>query len=117
MEEAGLQNTCLLYELAINGSLDKFWANEDSQNRLGRERLSEARTRARIALEVATVLRHMHGGLDGGNKCFHRDLKSANVCLMGDFSARVIDCGLAKMVTEEPGSFSTAGPTGTPGEY
>ena len=26
----------------------------------------------------------------------HGDIKSANVCLMGDFSARVIDCGLGE---------------------
>ena len=114
--ESSLQNSCLLYELAINGSLDQFWARGNNENRLQRERLSEAKSRFRIALEVATVLRYMHEGLDGGAKCFHRDIKSANICLTGDFSARVIDCGLAKYVTEEPGSFTSAGPTGTPGK-
>ena len=59
----------------------------------------------RIALEVATV----HEGLSGKTKCFHRDIKSANICLCSDFSVRVVDCGLAKYVTEEVGSFSTAG--------
>ena len=47
---------------------------------------------------------------------FHRDIKSANVCLAADLSVRVVDCGLSKYVTELPGSFSSFGPSGTPGE-
>lgn len=74
--ETNLQNSCLVYELAGNGSLDKFWIRGNDENRLQRERLSEARSRARIALEIATVLRYMHEGLNGGAKCFHRDIKS-----------------------------------------
>ena len=73
--------------------------------------------RARIAFDVAAVLRYMHEGLDGGAVCYHRDIKSANVCLTADLSVRVVDCGLSKYVTEPHGSFSSAGPTGTPGEY
>jgi predicted RNase H-like HicB family nuclease len=111
MEESGLTNTCLLYEFAANGSLDKFWATDGNENMLSRERLSDPRVRTRIALEVATVLRYMHEGLPENTKCFHRDIKSANICLCSDFSARVVDCGLAKYVTEEAGSFSTAGKT------
>lgn len=117
VDEVSLKNTCLVYELAANGSLDQFFmSSENNEHILERERLSEAKIRVRIALEVATVLRYMHEGLGGDVKCFHRDIKSANICLTADFSARVIDCGLAKHVTEESGSFSTAGPTGTPGK-
>ncbi len=75
MEESSLRNTCLLYELATNGSLDNFWSSEKGEHLLERERLSDAKTRARIALEVATALRYLHDGLEGGNKCFHRDIK------------------------------------------
>ena len=110
MPANSLQNTCLIYELATNGSLDKFWKDE-----LGRERLSDPKVRVRIAFDVAAVLRYMHEGLDGGAVCYHRDIKSANVCLSSDFSVRVVDCGLSKYVTEPRGSFSSAGPTGTPG--
>jgi hypothetical protein len=62
MEDDDLENTCLVYELATNGSLDKFWEND-----LGRSRLSDEKMRIRIALEVATALRYMHEGLDGGD--------------------------------------------------
>jgi len=108
--EAGLENTCLIYEYARNGSLDRFWAS-----RLGRARLSDAKIRCRIALEVALVLKYMHEGVGENTRCFHRDIKSGNVCLTTDFRVRVIDCGLGKYVTEQPGSFSSGGPSGTPG--
>jgi serine/threonine protein kinase len=111
MEDDDLENTCLVYELATNGSLDKFWEND-----LGRSRLSDEKMRIRIALEVATALRYMHEGLDGGDACYHRDIKSGNICLAADLSARIIDCGLSKYVTESDGSVSTAGRSGTPGE-
>ena len=62
MEGEGLSSTCLVYELATNGSLDVFWGSK-----LGRERLSSAEVRTRIAYEVATVLRYMHEGLDVSN--------------------------------------------------
>ena len=112
LEESILQKRYLLYELAENGSLDKFWADD-----LGRIRLSEAKVRARIALEVVTVLQYMHEGLDGRDACFHRDIKSSNICLAADLSVRVIDCGLSKYVTESNGSFSNAGASGTPGKF
>lgn len=103
---------CLLYELAPNGSLDKFW-----QDDLGRSRLSSPKVRIRIAYDVAKVLRYMHEALDGGAKCFHRDIKSANVCLAEDMSARVIDCGLSKYIQESEGicGHSSVGATGTKG--
>ncbi|EJK54581.1 hypothetical protein THAOC_25776 [Thalassiosira oceanica] len=106
----GLEDACLLYEYAQNGSLDRFWAS-----RLGRARLSDAKIRCQIALEVALVLKYMHEGVGENTKCFHRDIKSGNVCLTTDFRVRVIDCGLGKYVTEQLGRFSSGGPSGTPG--
>lgn len=43
----------------------------------------------------------MHTGGCAGLKVFHRDIKSANICLAEDFTARLIDCGLAKFVPDE----------------
>ena len=43
-------------------------------------------------------------------------LDLANICLMADFSVRIVDCGLATYVTEEPGEATVSvGRTGTPG--
>jgi tetratricopeptide (TPR) repeat protein len=57
----------------------------------------------------------MHEGLDWEAVCFHRDIKSANVCLDADFTVRVIDCGLSKYIEESEESFSSAGGIGTKG--
>ena len=48
-----------------------------------------------------------------GWKVFHRDIKSANICLADDFAPRLIDCGLAKFVPDDnsranPGSFTVS---------
>ena len=105
---------CLIYELASNGSLDVFWKDDE-----GRMRLSNPTTRIKIAHQVATVLRYMHEGLDQGlgrvDVCYHRDIKSGNICLRADFTALVIDCGLSKYVIESEESFSSAGVMGTKG--
>ena len=96
-----MDNMCLIYELASEGSLEGFWKSDS-----GRQRLSNSTTRIRIAHQVATVVRYMHEGLDGQDKCYHRDIKSANVCLGADFTALVIDCGLSKYVEEGQASMS-----------
>jgi hypothetical protein len=53
-----------------------------------------------------------------GNKeirsCFHRDVKSANIVIKRDFTAQLIDCGIAKFVNDDYVSTST-GAKGTPG--
>ena len=99
-----------MYELAHNGSLERFWKSE-----AGRSRLSFGLTRIKIAFQVAKVLRYMHEGLDGGDVCFHRDVKSANVCLSAQFDALVIDCGLSKYVSEDDTGYPSGGSKGSVG--
>ena len=81
--------------------------------------------------ELTRAVHFLHAGgckVEGkGWKVYHRDIKSANICLAEDFTARLIDCGLAKFVPDEnskvlPGSVTaslrsrTGGPAfGTPG--
>ncbi|KAL7565907.1 hypothetical protein ACA910_021492 [Epithemia clementina (nom. ined.)] len=101
----------LVYELAENGSLDRFWTSD-----LGRERLSSVQRRVQIALEIMTAIRFLHVGGKEISKCFHRDIKSANVCLTRDLTAKLIDCGLAKFVTEEQAQIKmSSNPKGTTG--
>ncbi|KAL7565906.1 hypothetical protein ACA910_021491 [Epithemia clementina (nom. ined.)] len=101
----------LLFEMAENGSLDRFWTSD-----VGRERLSSVQCRIRMALEIFTAIRFLHVGGSGITKCFHRDIKSANICLTRDLTAKVIDCGLAKFVTDEQTNVSISScPKGTKG--
>ncbi|KAI2494587.1 serine/threonine kinase [Fragilaria crotonensis] len=118
---ASLNDQFLVYEYAANGSLDGFLRDDGNRARL------TADIRLSIMFEVARAVNFLHSGGCEGWKVFHRDIKSANICLAEDFTARLIDCGLAKFVPDEnlnfvPGSvipsvWSTTGghAFGTPG--
>ena len=86
----------LVYEYAAKGSLDSFLQDDGNRARL------PAQTRLSIMFELARAVHFLHTGgcvIDGnGWIVFHRDIKSANLCLAEDFTARLIDFGLAKFV-------------------
>ncbi|CAE7565953.1 PIX13 [Symbiodinium natans] len=67
--------------------------------------LSEVRLRA--AAGVAKALNYMHQG-GAAQRCFHRDVKSGNICLTGALRAKLIDCGLAKYAPEEVDAHSSS---------
>ncbi|KAI2493549.1 serine/threonine kinase [Fragilaria crotonensis] len=92
----------LLYEYAAFGALDGFLRDDGNRARL------PADVRLSIMYELTRAVHFLHtGGCKGFIVC-HRDIKSANICLTEDFTARIIDCGLAKFVCEDekalPGS-------------
>ncbi|KAI2503227.1 serine/threonine kinase [Fragilaria crotonensis] len=115
----------LVYEHAANGSLAGFFADDGNRARLS------ADTRLSIMFQLVRAVHFLHTGgckVSGkGWKVFHRDIKSANICLADDFTPRLIDCGLAEFVPDEssnaiPGTFTISvrskagGPAfGTPG--
>lgn len=100
----------LVFELAEKGSLDKFLTND-----LGRSRLGTFYRRVRIAVDVFTAIRFLHVGNQDITKCFHRDVKSANIVLKRDFTAQLVDCGIAKFVfRNNSDSSSTFAFRGTP---
>ena len=83
-----------------------------------RTRLQEACQSARVpcrgwqvALHIARGLHHMHS-----RKVMHLDLKSANILLARDGTAKVADVGLAKILTRDnthvsmEGTFDWAAP-------
>ncbi|KAI2503197.1 serine/threonine kinase [Fragilaria crotonensis] len=98
---------CLVYEYATNGSLAGFFVDDGSRARLS------AATRLSIMFELVRAVHFLHTGgckVKGkGWKVFHRDIKSANICLADDFTPRLIDCGLAKFVPDD-NSNATPGP-------
>ncbi|KAI2493974.1 serine/threonine kinase [Fragilaria crotonensis] len=114
---------CLVYEYAANGSLADFFTDEGNRARL------PADMRLSIMFELTRAVHFLRTGgckvAGNGWKVFHRDIKSANICLAADFTPRLIDCGLAKFVRDDnysgiPGavtlkSTSRDGTFGTPG--
>jgi len=81
---------CLLYELASRGSLDQVIADEVQRKQLHWTK------RISVAVDIAKALEYMHGGTVD-QICFHRDVKASNVCLKRNFTALLIDCGVAKI--------------------
>ena len=101
---------CLVYNLLPGGSLDAALR----EDRRAAEELTW-RVRVRVAAGVLKALSFLHGG-GGGEKCFHRDVKAANICLTASLSPQLIDCGLAKHVSAEASpQTSSDGRFGTPG--
>ncbi|RWR96408.1 receptor-like protein kinase HSL1 [Cinnamomum micranthum f. kanehirae] len=84
----------LVYEYMPNGSLGDLLHSSKGG-------LLDWPTRLGIALDAAEGLSYLHH--DCVPPIVHRDVKSNNILLDGDFGARVADFGVAKMV-EAPGS-------------
>ena len=90
------QQLCLVYELAPRGGLDKHLLDDA----LARE-LTWGR-RVRILYGIACALSCFHSRDEG--TALHRDVKSANIALMLNYLAKLIDCGLSKLVPKDAAS-------------
>ncbi|RHN76998.1 putative protein kinase RLK-Pelle-L-LEC family [Medicago truncatula] len=78
----------LVFEYMPNGSLDTHL--------FGDKKSLAWEVRYKVALGVANALRYLH---DDAEQCvLHRDIKSANVLLDTDFSTKLGDFGMAKLV-------------------
>ncbi|KAI2503126.1 serine/threonine kinase [Fragilaria crotonensis] len=103
----------LVFEHAALGSLDEFFRDAGTRARLPADK------RVSIMYQLAKAVHFLHSGGCGGWNVFHRDIKSANVCLDEDFTPRLIDCGLAKLVPDANNatpseSIIPTGPTDVP---
>lgn len=78
----------LVYEYLPNGSLDNFL--------FGNKGTLEWEVRYRIVLGLVSALHYLHE--DAGQCVLHRDIKAANVLLDTDFSTKLGDFGVAKLV-------------------
>jgi serine/threonine protein kinase len=86
----------LVYEYAAKGSpLDSCLQDDGNRARL------PADTRLSIMFELGRAVHFLHSGGCNRWKVFHRDIKSANLCLAKDCTACLIDCGLAQFVPDE----------------
>ena len=88
----GSPSQYLVFEYASRGSLDTFYASEQSMASLSSER------RLRIMFDIIRAIHCLHTEKSDNFILFHRDIKSANICLERNYTAKLIDCGLAKFV-------------------
>ncbi|KAL4197987.1 hypothetical protein AMTRI_Chr03g43630 [Amborella trichopoda] len=91
-------NTYLVYEFAENGSLSD-WVHRESKH--GRERFSGLawKQRVQIAHDIANGLHYFHNYASPGY--VHKDIKSSNVVLDGEFRAKIANFGLARTVENQ----------------
>lgn len=78
----------LVYEYMSNGSLDTHL--------FGNKRTLPWNVRYKIALGLASAMHYLHE--DAEHCVLHRDIKSANILLDTDFSTKLGDFGVAKLV-------------------
>ncbi|KAJ1427058.1 kinase-like domain-containing protein [Ochromonadaceae sp. CCMP2298] len=84
----------LVYEFLPGGSLADTLRDDQRAAQL------TWKARVHVRRQVAIALNFLHRG-GAGAKCFHRDVKSANICLTATLSAKLIDCGLAMFIAED----------------
>jgi serine/threonine protein kinase len=58
--------------------------------------------------ESARAVKFLHNGGLSGFKLFHRDIQSANIYLTNDYNARLMDCGLARLLPIDNSTSMTA---------
>ncbi|CAN0900487.1 G-type lectin S-receptor-like serine/threonine-protein kinase SD2-5 [Linum grandiflorum] len=85
----------LVYEFMSNGSLDRWIFDSNKEGKL----LLDWNTRFNIALGTAKGLAYLHEECEV--KIVHCDIKPQNVLLDENFTAKVSDFGLAKLMNRE----------------
>ena len=85
---------CLVYEYGVHGSLADCLMDDATAEGLG------WKARVRLLTRLASVLNFLHRH-SPTRPIYHRDIKSANVVLADGFEPKLIDCGLAKLLSEE----------------
>ncbi|KAK2965646.1 hypothetical protein RJ640_000415 [Escallonia rubra] len=99
-------NRLLVYEHMCNGSLDKWIFNPDQAHTLSWE------IRRKIIIGLAKGLEYLHSHCDPN--IIHFDIKPQNILLSGDFSVKISDFGLAKLIDRDQSQVLTV-LKGTPG--
>ncbi|XP_068652524.1 LEAF RUST 10 DISEASE-RESISTANCEUS RECEPTOR-LIKE PROTEIN KINASE-like 2.4 [Aristolochia californica] len=106
----------LVYEFMERGSLDKYiHGKELKEEQEGTEEKISLTSQQiyNIAVETARGLLYLHEGCR--SRILHLDIKPHNVLLNSNFSAKVADFGLARMMDKDHSHVSLTNAQGTPG--
>ncbi|KAL8214566.1 hypothetical protein R6Q57_004015 [Mikania cordata] len=80
----------LVYEFAFKGSLNDYFENNRKHINLNWAQ------RIQICLDIAQGINYLHTSMDDKPRIIHRDIKSENILLDENLSAKVADFGLSK---------------------
>lgn len=104
----------LVYEYLPNRSLDRFIFTDEKSSESCQETTLGWETRQSVVIGAAQALDYLHNGCE--DTILHRDIKSSNIMLDSDFSAKLGDFGLARtMKLSNQTHHSTKEIAGTPG--
>ncbi|XP_071719550.1 uncharacterized protein [Rutidosis leptorrhynchoides] len=84
-----MEEKIIVYEHASKKSLDMHLEDKD---------LTWTK-RLKICIDIASGLSYLHGGALTNEVVIHRDIKSANILLNGDWKAKISDFGLSVITT------------------
>ncbi|XP_027368340.1 putative wall-associated receptor kinase-like 16 [Abrus precatorius] len=89
----------LVYEFVNNGTLFHHLHNGNKTSNV------PWKTRLRIAIEAARALSYLHS--DASTTIIHRDVKSANILLDDNYTAKVSDFGASRLVPVDQAELAT----------
>ncbi|KAM0010126.1 putative protein kinase RLK-Pelle-CrRLK1L-1 family [Helianthus debilis subsp. tardiflorus] len=97
----------LVYEYASRGSLDRYITDATALTWI---------QRLKICVGAARGLRFLHDPKQTQQRLLHRDIKSANILLDENWTAKVSDFGLSKIgLANQPHTYLVSHAVGTPG--
>ncbi|CAN6481943.1 unnamed protein product [Victoria cruziana] len=107
---ADQQHRLLVFEFMSNGNLEEHLYSNGQE---GNPPLLDWEARMRIALDCAKGLEYLHEHMTP--VVIHRDFKSSNILLDGDYRAKISDFGLAKTGSEKINGLISTRVLGTTG--
>ncbi|KAK1267707.1 Protein LYK5 [Acorus gramineus] len=87
-----------VYQYANNGSLSD-WIHYHPMKKKKKKKKSGMETKVRVAYDIADGLNYLHNYTNP--PCVHKNLKSSNIILDGEFKAKIVNFGLTRSAADE----------------
>ncbi|KAL5705297.1 non-specific serine/threonine protein kinase [Ranunculus cassubicifolius] len=103
----------LVYEFVENGSLDNYIYDNRKENEAEDRKWLSYNRLYTIGLEAANGILYLHNGCN--QKILHCDIKPSNILLDSNFSVKIADFGLARIIDKDHSHVTISRAQGTPG--